>query len=69
MVRAQVQDYLKPLAAERGAVWVATESGWASQGRLHLREQDALLIRELQRTGLEFSPANLPLRIFRFRRS
>ncbi len=69
MVRAQVQDYLKPLAADRGAVWVATESGWVSQGRLRLREQDAFLMRTLQESGLEFSPANLPLRIFRFRRS
>jgi hypothetical protein len=68
VVRAEVQDLLRALAPEGGAVWVAIQSGRISQGELLLPQRDALLIRELQRSGLEFSPADLPLRIFRFRR-
>ncbi len=67
-VRADVQDFLRALPAQGGALWVVFLSGSLSQGRLVLPESDSRLVGELQRLGLEFSPVELSLGIFRFRR-
>jgi hypothetical protein len=67
-VRADVQDFVGALPPRGSAVWVAFASSAFSQGRLVLPEPDVVLARELLQLGLKFSPVEVPLSIFRFRR-
>ena len=67
-VRADVEDFVRALPPQEGAAWVVFGFGSFSRDRLILSEPDVLLVRELQRLGMELSPVNLPLGIFQFRR-
>lgn len=50
-VRSDVQDYLRMLPPQGGAVWVVFASGGFSQGRVYLPQVDANLVQELHRLG------------------
>ncbi len=68
-VRSDVQDYLRVLPPQGGAVWVVLQSGGYSQGRVFLPNVDALLFRELHRLGLTSLPVQGASGIFWFGRS
>jgi hypothetical protein len=65
-LRADVQDFLRKLPPQGSAVWVISEFNTFPQGTPHLSEPDLLLVRQLQGSGLEFSPVEMSLGIFRF---